>query len=273
MRISGVNGTNAQAGAGGAGMIGASDPYSKSLKQQIANAQKELQELSANKDIPVEEKMKKRQEIQQRINDLNNQLHQHEIEQRRERMQEKKSSMDEMSGGNKNASQAKNKQQGTGLSKASMQSMVAADVSMKQADAQGRVATDMKGRARVLASEIAQDKARGLDVTKKEEELSKIEDGIEDATASQIKTLGEAGKAMQESAKEDAEDQAVSEEGKTDSKENKAVSKEDFAGDGKAASVKATDEPDETERKGDDAKKEGKEVELPEGYVPVDVKL
>ena len=38
------------------------DAVSKNLQKQIANAQKALQELSANKDISAEEKMQKRQE-------------------------------------------------------------------------------------------------------------------------------------------------------------------------------------------------------------------
>lgn len=287
MKIGSVSGTNAQAGMGNAGTIGASDPYGKSIKRQIANAQKELQELSANKEIPVEEKMKKRQEIQQRINDLNNQLHQHEIEQRRERMQEKKSSMDEMSGRNQNASQTKNNQRNTGISQAGMKAMISADVSMKQAQAQGKVATEMKGRARVMAGEIAQDKARGLNVEKKESELAKLEERIEDVKASQIKTLSKAGKEMQEASKEDSESKTVSKEDKAGSKEGNDVSKEDKAGSKESngvskenpageettASVKTMEESAEAEREDAGAEKAGKEEELPEGYVPVDVRL
>ena len=38
-----------------------SDSVSKSIQDQIVNAQKQLQELGANKDMTPEEKMKKRQ--------------------------------------------------------------------------------------------------------------------------------------------------------------------------------------------------------------------
>ena len=41
------------------------DSISRNLKNQIANAQKKLQELSSNQELSLEEKMKKRQEIQQ----------------------------------------------------------------------------------------------------------------------------------------------------------------------------------------------------------------
>ena len=77
MRINGINGTNTH--VGGMNMARANDSVSKNIQNQIANAQKQLQELSANKDMSIEEKMKKRQEIQQQITDLNNQLRQHRL--------------------------------------------------------------------------------------------------------------------------------------------------------------------------------------------------
>ena len=78
------------------GMNQTTDSYSRNIQNQIANAQKQLQELSSNKDMTLEEKMNKRQEIQQQINDLNVQLRQHQMEQRRE----KQYSFDDMIGGN-----------------------------------------------------------------------------------------------------------------------------------------------------------------------------
>ena len=81
MKINGLNGANSQ--VGGMNMMKATDSVSKNIQNQISNAQKQLQEISANKDMSIEEKMKKRQEIQQQINDLNNQLRQHQIEQRK----------------------------------------------------------------------------------------------------------------------------------------------------------------------------------------------
>ena len=50
------------------------DSISRNLKNQIANAQKKLQELSSNQELSLEEKMKKRQEIQQEISSLTQQL-------------------------------------------------------------------------------------------------------------------------------------------------------------------------------------------------------
>ena len=81
MKINGLSGTNTS-GGGMNNLTQVNDSVSKNIQNQISNAQKQLQELSANKDMSIEEKMKKRQEIQQQIADLNNQLRQHQIEQR-----------------------------------------------------------------------------------------------------------------------------------------------------------------------------------------------
>ena len=96
MTINGVNGANTQMKQ--ISMNQATDSYTRNIQNQIANAQKQLQELSSNKDMSLEEKMKKRQEIQQQISDLNVQLRQHQMEQHREKQQAKESSMDDVIG-------------------------------------------------------------------------------------------------------------------------------------------------------------------------------
>lgn len=82
MKINGFNGTNTQTGA--MGMAQANDSVSKNIQNQIANAQQKLQDLSSNEELSLEDKMKKRQVIQQEITNLNQQLRQHQIEQRKE---------------------------------------------------------------------------------------------------------------------------------------------------------------------------------------------
>ena len=81
MTINGINGANTQMGQ--MGMNQAADSYSRNIQNQIANAQKQLQELSSNENMSLEEKMKKRQEIQQQISDLNMQLRQQGGEQKK----------------------------------------------------------------------------------------------------------------------------------------------------------------------------------------------
>ncbi|MEY8326698.1 FlxA-like family protein [Lachnospiraceae bacterium 54-11] len=57
MKINGINGANTQMGQ--MGMNQATDSYSRNIQNQIVDAQKQLQELSSNGDMTLEEKMKK----------------------------------------------------------------------------------------------------------------------------------------------------------------------------------------------------------------------
>ena len=194
MTINGISGGNTQTAQ--AGMLQATDSYSRNIQNQIANAQKQLQELSSNEEMTLEEKMKKRQEIQQQISDLNIQLRQHQMEQRKEKQQAKGTSMDDMLGGTNGG---KSGSKSTGLSQAGMTAMISADTSIKQAKVQGSVATSMEGRAGVLESEIKNN--HGSDVTKKKEELADVTQKAQAATASQMNTLAEASKTLEEAAK------------------------------------------------------------------------
>lgn len=208
MTINGINGTNTQTAQ--MGMNQATDSYSRNIQSQIANAQKQLQELSSNGDIPQEEKMKRRQEIQQQISDLNMQLRQHQMEQRRAAMnsaeqQAKGSAMDDMGGG----ANAKAGNKSAGLSQASMTAMISADSSIKQAKAHGSVATKMEGRSGILKSEIKLDQARGGDTQKKEGELAEVEQKAQAASSSQLSALADAGRTLEEAAKADSREERM----------------------------------------------------------------
>ena len=173
-----------------------SDSYTKSIQRQIADAQQKLQDLSSNEELSLEDKMKKRQEIQQEITNLNQQLRQHQMELRREQQSQKSSSMDELIAGTKHTSAKK----GTGLSQASMQAIISADTSMKQANVQGSVAAGLKGRAGVLESEIRQDAGKG-NTEKKEQKLADIQEKVQSATAQQMSLVARANQEVEEAAK------------------------------------------------------------------------
>lgn len=220
MNINGMSGVNAKAGYAKTNQV--LDAVSKDLQKQIAKAQNQLQELSANEEMEPEEKMKKRQEIQKQINDLNNQLRQHQIELRREavgdskKQKEKDTSMEDMLGGSK---KHKAKRQGDGLSQASMKAMISADAAVTQADVQGSVAVRMEGRAEVLKAEIKQDAALGGNTEAKEQELARAEQAGANATATQMSALGEANHEIKEAA-----DTSEREENKKDTKAEKTDS-------------------------------------------------
>lgn len=207
MVISGVGGTGVQMSP--IGMSQANDPVSKNIQRQIESTQKQLQELNANREMSAEDKMKKRQELQGEINDLNMQLRQHQIEQRKEKQQEKSSSDNIFdSASQPSGNTVKAGKQTSGLSQTSMEAMISADTSMKQVAVQGSVATKMEGRAGVLDIEIKLDSGRpGAEgvVEKKQAELADVEQKAQDATAKQLGTLAEANKTMQDAAKADSD--------------------------------------------------------------------
>ena len=200
MRIS-MNGTNAQAGiqAGKINKPMEMDSFSKSIQNQISNAQKQLQELSENKDMSMEEKMKRRQEIQQQITDLNNQLRQHQMEQRKEKQEQAAKSAEKKES-------VKNENKGAGLSQASMTAIISADAALSQAKVHGSVATRMEGRAGVLEAEIKQDGSRGGNVEAKKEELAEVQQKAVAAGTSQTDTLVSVRKDIEEAANADKEE-------------------------------------------------------------------
>lgn len=215
MNVNGTSGSNAGVQSFQMNMNQGTDSVSKNLQNQIANAQKQMQELGQDKEISLEEKMKKRQEIQQQISDLQNQLRQHQVEQRKESQQKKGPSMDDMLGSNRQAS--KSAKGSTGMSSASMQAIISADASMDQVKVQGAVKSQMEGKAGVLKAEIKQDAGRG-DVEKKKEELAAVEAKAQDIEASQMSAISDINKKLEEAAKEDQK--AAKTEGKIDKKDN-----------------------------------------------------
>ena len=235
MTVNGIGGANNGMQAGSSGRITQMDSVSKNIQNQIVNAQKKLQELSSNEELSIEDKMKKRQEIQQEINNLNQQLRQHQIEQRKEQQNKKSSSMDDMVAGTRNTSAKK----ATGLSQASMQAMISADSSMKQAKVQGSMATQMEGKAGVLESEIKMDKGRGASTEKKEEELADLQAKAQAATAAQVSTLADANKKMEEAAAAERTEKKASDA--KEEKEAQAEGKTEKTADSGAKGEKAQD--------------------------------
>lgn len=224
MRISGQQESSMQTGQIGMGQ--AKDAVSKNIQRQIGQVQKQLQELSSNEEMSVEDKMKRRQELQKQIADLNNQLRTHEMEVRKEKQQTKGNSMDDLLGGGSQSRAAKAGDGGKGLSQASMKAMISADSAIGQADVQGSVAKKMEGRAGVLETEIKLDAARGGDTAAKEEQLAKAQQKALSASASQMSTLGQAREEIQEAAKDDEDKNVNAGQTKDDKTEKTADTKD-----------------------------------------------
>lgn len=87
MGISGVKATESYAG-GETKAAQSADVVSKGIQDDIENVQREKQALSSKEELSVEEKMKKRKELQQELSSLNAKLRQRQAEIRREQQKE-----------------------------------------------------------------------------------------------------------------------------------------------------------------------------------------
>ncbi|MCD7824608.1 MAG: FlxA-like family protein [Clostridiaceae bacterium] len=178
----------------------AADSCSRAIQKQIENVRRQLQELSSNGELSMEEKMKKRQELQQEIADLNNQLRAHQMEVRRQAQKKSENSMDDMLCGNRQP-QKESTKAGTGLSAASMQAVLSADNSMRQVQTQSQVKTGLEGRAGVLKAEIKQD--AGGNTEAKEAELADVEERANNVISAQMSALSDMHRSLEKVAEED----------------------------------------------------------------------
>lgn len=244
MTINSVNGAADKMPSVCSGMNMQNDAVSKSIQDQIMNAQKRLQELGADKEMAMEEKMKRRQEIQQEIANLNQQLRQHQIEKRKEQQAQRTAAGEH----SQNAATQQEAKQENGFSTTSMQAMISADSSLKQAKVQGSVATRMEGRAGVLKIEIKQDE--GQDTSAKEAELAEAEQIASQAETAQMNTLAEANRTMEEAEKTEKKANETDTENKTDKADKKDDSAQETgeirADADERAEDKASAKPEET---------------------------
>lgn len=258
MNINGIGGAGIQPNKAGMGADGQMDPVSKDLQKQIEKLKNDLKEISANQEMPTDAKMKKRQEIQKQISELEVQLRQHQIEAKREERQKKKdeSSFDDLMGTKSQGKQ--NNGQNVGMSAGSMEAMISAGQSVKQANVGGSIAKKMEGRANVVEMEMKLDSARAgnSNIDLKEAELSKLRETAEKATSSQMESLAEASETLQSAAKDERADG----EKKDDKKASGTAGNEEKENTSSSATDGETSEDSET-------------LEAGFAYHPVDVRL
>lgn len=87
MDIGGIKAAESVSGGYG-GKVQPVDSISKSIQNEISGLQRKKQELASKEDMSVEEKAKKRQELQQELGSLNTRLRRRQAEARREQRKE-----------------------------------------------------------------------------------------------------------------------------------------------------------------------------------------
>lgn len=90
-----------------------------------------------------------------------------------------------------------------------MQAIISASSAMTMVQRQGSVATSMKGREGIIETEIKLDSARGGNVEKKQEELEEVQKKLTQVQTTQMDTLSDANKQLEEARKEDQKAEAV----------------------------------------------------------------
>ena len=275
MKINGASGESIATGAISmdAGIGGQTDPMVRELQRQIEDLKNRMKELSSNPELTAEMKSKKRQELQKQISDLEVQLRQRQMEVKREEAMKKRTenySMDEMLGTKRQT--GKSDKQSAGLSTGSMEAMISADESMKQADVHGSVAKKMEGKAGVLEAEIKQDSAMGCKPEGKEEALAEVKAKAGEATVAQMSTLAQANRVVSEAVEAergqnaDKTDQNKESTDKAENDQNKDTLKAD------GEEKKSVSGTGQDERKNTfDMEQLG--VPFSRGFQPVDVKL
>lgn len=186
--------------AGGAGifMPAAVDSESKALQKQIEMKQKELKELSSKDDIPLEEKAKQKQQLQQEITQLEAQLRMHQQEVKQQKQQENAMQNPMAASGERQSLAASMSLSPEGTAMAGMESLLSAHSSLKQARVQQGVGKSLQADAKVLESEIKQDKNLGASVEKKEQQLEELNQRSTDAMSYAAAALNQANETVAE---------------------------------------------------------------------------
>lgn len=196
MKIYDMNRHHAEAGRANANWQ--MDSKSKEFQNQIANAQNRLKDLSVDKELGEDEKSKKRQEIQQQITDLNNQLRQHQLQMQREMREQKadkEDSDEEQTNGIKDETE-----QNPVHAQTAMKGILSANSALKLAQTQGSMSLEMESRVRILQSEIKQDARYGKDTEQKKSELEKLEKKAVKVKGAKMSYLANASKEMKRAA-------------------------------------------------------------------------
>ncbi|MCI1958557.1 MAG: FlxA-like family protein [Clostridia bacterium] len=175
------------------------DSCLKSIQKQIEDVQKKLQNLADNDKMSPQEKMVMQKELQQQLQDLNKQA----AQRRMAIMQENSAKLTDNSQAN-SATGKKEVQNYDVIENSTMQGLINAGVSMKQASTAHSVKTNLDGKVNTLKSEIQFNSAMGKSTDIKESELADTNARVNIASSNMISKLSDSNKKI-ENAKDNDE--------------------------------------------------------------------
>lgn len=213
------------------------NPEENGLQKQIEAKQKELEQLSENKEMDPKQKLEKKKEIEAEIADLNNQLQQ----KRAERLQGKESEKTEPASGQTR------KRDGFSEESDRMNSLLSADRSVKEATKLNGASEKLTGKARVLRTEAKLDGARGNSAEGKIAQASELETRAERLKNESAKTLGSVQKAEKAEKAEETKEAQKEEKNEKDG-EDVRVGDVTYTSDGRLVEASEEKEPELDER-------------------------
>jgi hypothetical protein len=173
------------------GLGNSQDAQLKSIQDQITRVQKEMQKLAENKGMSLEQKMDKKKELEQQLQDLNKQALQRQSEIQKEQKAPKTQQQESM--------QNSQESDADSMGAAKMQGIISAATAMAQVKTLGTVKNNMEGQAGVLGIEIKLDQERGASVEHKEAKLADLQDKINSTASNMMKQISDVDKTLEES--------------------------------------------------------------------------
>lgn len=167
------------------------------LDKMVEKIQEQIQKIQENDSYDADTKKSKIEKLENQLKEIektkSDQLTQSALGQ-------KKKSESNSSNNNSN-NNAKGKYEGDGAIfdlSSNAKALIEADTSLKNLKNAHSMKVKLEGSSNVLASEIKIDKGRGVDTAKKEEQLAKLKDGIENSFANMGETIKDVNKAAQD---------------------------------------------------------------------------
>ena len=188
-------GSAAQNGSSG----NSSDSVIKGIQSQIDHVRDQMQSLSNDKELTLEEKMERRKELQDELSGLKNQLMQRNMQIQQEKL-DKRNREIEKNAAEQAAKTTPEQDQNTGSGSAGkpsgsldtfeMKGLISADSSMSQVQTAESVRSSLQGQANVLEGEIRLDASRGDSTAAKSGSLAILNSKISGIASANADRLG-----------------------------------------------------------------------------------
>lgn len=188
------------------------DSIKEGLRNQILNIQKQISSIFENKTLSEEQKKLMQKDLKEKLDELNKQMMERELEIRKQQEEKQEEKVKEQlkidnSNGSNQDEMIDLFRLTNGLSKVKQQRVTSVKI---------------KGNIRILESEIKLDEGRGLDVSKKREQLSEMKKRIGNIDKTITDTMKNINSEMKTAIKKDVnEDKVENEENRVKEKSDK----------------------------------------------------